>query len=73
MKMQGWIDKLDAFLRFNDYEVLINAGSVSAEVAKNLAQAEYEKYRVVQDVSFDMLSGLKPLRFQESLLRFSAS
>jgi len=50
MKMQGWIDKLDAFLRFNDYEVLINAGSVSAEVAKNLAKAEYEKYRVVQDV-----------------------
>jgi len=51
MKMQDWIDKLDAFLRFNDYEVLTNAGSVSAEVAKNLAAAEYEKYRVIQDES----------------------
>jgi len=49
MKMQDWIDKLDAFLRFNDYEVLTNAGSVSAEVAKNLAASEYEKYRVIQD------------------------
>ncbi|MFN5264562.1 MAG: virulence RhuM family protein, partial [Pseudanabaena sp.] len=37
MKMQDWIDKLDAFLRFNDYDVLTNAGSISAEVAKNLA------------------------------------
>lgn len=53
MKMQDWIDKLDAFLRFNDYEVLTNAGSVSAEVAKNLAQSEYEKYRTVQDVSYE--------------------
>lgn len=49
MKMQDWIDKLDAFLRFNDYEVLTNSGSVSAEVAKNLATTEYEKYRVIQD------------------------
>ena len=53
MKMQDWIDKLDAFLRFNDYEVLTNAGSVSAEVAKNLAQSEYEKYRTVQDISYE--------------------
>ena len=49
MKMQDWIDKLDAFLRFNDYDVLTNAGSISAEVAKNLAASEYEKYRVIQD------------------------
>jgi hypothetical protein len=53
MKMQDWIDKLDAFLRFNDYEVLTNAGSVSAEVAKNLAAAEYEKYRVIQDREYE--------------------
>lgn len=49
MKMQDWVEKLDAFLLFNDYEVLKDAGKVSAEVAKALAEGEYEKYRVVQD------------------------
>ncbi len=49
MKMQDWAEKLDAFLLFNDYEVLKDAGKVSAEVAKALAEGEYEKYRVIQD------------------------
>ncbi|MCW5924541.1 MAG: virulence RhuM family protein [Saprospiraceae bacterium] len=49
MKMRDWVEKLDAFLKFNEYEVLTNAGSVSAEVAKQLAEKEYEKFRVVQD------------------------
>ncbi|GFV68824.1 uncharacterized protein TNCV_2027681 [Trichonephila clavipes] len=49
MKMQDWVEKLDAFLLFNDYEVLKDAGKVSAEVAKALAEGEYEKYRIVQD------------------------
>ncbi|WP_309166950.1 RhuM family protein [Wolbachia endosymbiont of Listronotus oregonensis] len=48
MKMQNWVEKLDAFLLFNDYEVLKDAGKVSAEVAKALAEGEYEKYRVIQ-------------------------
>jgi hypothetical protein len=37
MKMADWVAKLDAFLRFNEYEVLTNAGRVSAEVARRLA------------------------------------
>ncbi|WP_410541594.1 virulence RhuM family protein [Wolbachia endosymbiont (group A) of Andrena bucephala] len=49
MKMQNWVEKLDAFLLFNDYEVLKDAGKVSAEVAKALAEGEYEKCRVIQD------------------------
>jgi len=40
MRMQDWIEKLDAFLKFNEYEILTNAGSVSAEVAKQLAEQE---------------------------------
>jgi len=52
MRMQDWIEKLDAFLKFNDYEILTNAGSVSAEVAKQLAEQEYAKYRVVQDQEY---------------------
>jgi len=52
MRMQDWIEKLDAFLKFNEYEILTNAGSVSAEVAKQLAEQEYAKYRVVQDQEY---------------------
>lgn len=42
MKMQDWVDKLDAFLNFNDYQILKDAGKMSAEVAKKLAEKEYE-------------------------------
>ena len=49
MKMHDWAIKLDAFLAFNDYSILAHAGKVTAEVAKALAESEYEKYRVIQD------------------------
>ena len=49
MYMKGWIEKLNAFLQFSEYEILTNAGSISHEVALALAAREYEKYRVVQD------------------------
>lgn len=52
MKMSDWIQKLDAFLAFNEYEVLTDAGQVSAAVAKRLAEEEYSKYRVRQDREF---------------------
>jgi hypothetical protein len=52
MYMHDWIDKLDAFLKFNDYDVLTDAGKVSAEVAKALALKEFDKFRVVQDQIF---------------------
>ena len=52
MKMTDWVDRLDAFLRFNEYEVLSDAGSVSAGVAKRLAEAQYERFRVTQDRAF---------------------
>ena len=42
--MKDWKEKLDAFLQFNDREVLDNAGKVSAKVAKELALNEYDKY-----------------------------
>jgi hypothetical protein len=37
MKMADWVQRLDAFLKFNEYEVLTNAGKVSKEVADRLA------------------------------------
>jgi len=53
MKMTDWVQKLDAFLAFNEYDVLTNAGKVSAAVARRLAEEEYAKYRVRQDREFE--------------------
>lgn len=53
MSMKDWVEKLDAFLQFNDYSVLKNAGSISAGIAKKLATKEFEKFRVIQDDDFE--------------------
>ena len=44
MYMKDWEEKLNAFLKFNEREILTDAGSISHEVAKELAEKEYEKY-----------------------------
>jgi hypothetical protein len=49
MTIEDWAQKLDAFLQFNERDILYNSGKVSAEVAKIFAQNEYEKYRIKQD------------------------
>ena len=49
MYMKDWVVKLDAFLRFNEEDILQDSGKVSHDVAVALAEKEYEKYRVVQD------------------------
>jgi hypothetical protein len=46
MHMHEWKEKLNAFLRFNEREVLESPGKITAEVAKQLALEEYEKFRV---------------------------
>jgi hypothetical protein len=53
MKMADWTERLDAFLKFNEYEVLSNAGRVSAEVAKRLAEERFDQFRVQQDREFE--------------------
>jgi len=53
MTMKDWVEKLDAFLQFNDYSVLKDAGSISAEIAKELATKEFEKFRVIQDEDYE--------------------
>lgn len=49
MYMEDWVVKLDAFLRFNEEDILQNSGKVSHEVAVALAEKEYEKYQIIQD------------------------
>ncbi len=53
MKMADWVQKMDAFLEFNEYKILKDAGNVSHEVARKLAEKEYEKFRVLQDQNFE--------------------
>ena len=49
MTMADWASKLDAFLRFNDAELLKDKGKVTAAIAKAFAESEFEQYRVIQD------------------------
>lgn len=53
MTMEDWANKINAFLQFNEYELLNNSGKVTAEIAKAFAESEFEKYRVVQDRLFE--------------------
>ena len=52
MKMSDWVDKLDVFLQFNEYDVLKNSGKVRSDVAKKFAENEYQKFRIVQDQEY---------------------
>ena len=49
MYMKDWIEKLNAFLQFNERDILQNNGKVTNEIAKAFAESEFEKYRVIQD------------------------
>lgn len=53
MKMTDWVQKLDAFLEFNEYKVLKDSGKVSHKIAMQLAEKEYESFRVKQDRDFE--------------------
>ena len=53
MTMADWAGKLDAFLQFNERDLLDHPGKVSAEIAKVFAESEFEKYRIVQDRLFE--------------------
>ncbi len=49
MYMKDWVQKLDAFLQFNEETVLKHQGKVSHAIAVALAETEFEKYRIEQD------------------------
>lgn len=44
MSMNDWITKLDGFLALNDRDILTHAGKMSHDMAKQLAEQEYEKF-----------------------------
>lgn len=52
MTMKNWIKKLNAFLKFSEYEILTNAGKISHEVAEALALKEYDKFKKIQNKDY---------------------
>ena len=60
MTMEDWEKRIDKFLDATDREILQDAGKITAEYAKEFAESEFEKYRVIQDrlfrSDFDLLT-----------------
>lgn len=52
MTMEDWAKRLDIFLEADELDVLHDAGKITAEIAKDHAESEFEKYRIVQDRLF---------------------
>ena len=52
MTMEDWAKHIDKFLTMDDRPILLDNGSVSAEEAKEFAESEFEKYRIIQDRLF---------------------
>ena len=53
MTMKDWAEKMNAFLQFNQKDILQNAGKVTAAIAKSFAESEFEKYKPIQDKFFE--------------------
>ena len=60
MTMEDWAKRIDKFLDATNRDILQSAGSITAEYAKQYAESEFEKYRVIQDrlfrSDFDLLN-----------------
>ena len=52
MTMEDWAKRIDKFLNLFDGSILQDSGKVSAEYAKEFAESEFEKYRIIQDRLF---------------------
>jgi hypothetical protein len=53
MTMEDWAERIDRFLEFDDREILRDKGQITAKMAREFAESEFEKYRVVQDRIFE--------------------
>ncbi len=52
MYMKDWVKRLNIFLKFNEWEILTNAGKISHEVAEALALGEYDIFKKIQDKNY---------------------
>ena len=53
MTMEDWAKRLDIFLMADDREILTNAGTITAEIAKAHVESEFERYRIIQDRRYE--------------------
>ncbi len=53
MYMKDWVQKLDAFLQFNEQDILRHTGKVTAEIAKAFAGKEFDNYKAIQDQHYE--------------------
>ncbi|SOB78124.1 Uncharacterized conserved protein [Marinobacter sp. LV10R510-11A] len=53
MTMEDWAKRMDAFLQFDERDILQDNGSISAALARQYAESEFEKYRIIQDRLFE--------------------
>jgi len=68
MTMNDWIEKLHGFLTINDRNILQDAGKISHELMKEIAEKKFDEYKqkeVIQDVDFDQVA-LKALESAKS-------
>ena len=52
ISMKEWKEKLELFLKLNEYNILKDNGKIKREIAASLALSEYEKYRIKQDQNY---------------------
>ena len=52
ISMKEWKEKLELFLKLNEYNILQDNGKIKREIADALALSEYEKYRIKQDQNY---------------------
>ena len=52
MTMEDWAKRIDIYLAADDLAVLQNPGKITAAIAKDHAETEFEKYRIIQDKLF---------------------
>ena len=73
MYMKDWIEKLDAFLKFNEEAILEHSGKVAHEIALTLAEKEFEKYRIKQEriLESDFDRTVKEIELKRSLKKSS--
>lgn len=53
MTMQDWAERMEKYLLSDDRDILMDAGKISMEIARDHAESEYEKYRIIQDQLYE--------------------
>ncbi|WP_394538333.1 virulence RhuM family protein [Lysobacter enzymogenes] len=69
MTMGEWEDRLDAFLQFNEREVLVHAGKISAQVAERLALERYVEFNAQRDAADRLTADAEDVRALEQIER----